>query len=108
MQNEDGSMIEPNCLFNYEETNLTDNPGVKKCIFRKGVKYPERVHDSTKSSISVLLCGAADGKVLPPYVVYKTEHLWGGGQKLASKAFAATDQSQDGLIALHLLIGSIV
>ena len=45
-------------------------------MFRKGVKYPERVRDSTKSSISVMFCGAADGTVLPPYVVYKAENLW--------------------------------
>jgi len=35
MHNEDGSMIEPNCLFNYDETNLTDDPGVKKCVISK-------------------------------------------------------------------------
>jgi len=69
-------MIEPSCIFNYDETNLTDDTDVKKCVFRRGVKYPERVQDSTKSSISVMFCGAADGKLLPPYVVYKAEHLW--------------------------------
>jgi len=45
-------------------------------LFRKEVKYPKRIRDSTKSSISLMFYGAADGTVLPPYVVYKAEHLW--------------------------------
>ena len=28
-------------ILNYDETNLSDDPGVKKCVFRRGVKYPE-------------------------------------------------------------------
>ena len=30
-------------IVNYDETNLADEPGAKKCIFRRGVKYPERI-----------------------------------------------------------------
>jgi hypothetical protein len=71
-----GAVIEPSCIFNYDETNLTDDPGVKKCLFRRGIKYPERIRDNSKSSISVMFCGSADGTLLPPYVVYKAEHLW--------------------------------
>lgn len=63
-------------IFNYDETNLSDDPGRKKCIFKRGVKYPERVKDSTKSAISIMFCGSASGKMLPAYVVYKSEHLW--------------------------------
>ncbi|KAI8784184.1 hypothetical protein BgiBS90_015800 [Biomphalaria glabrata] len=29
-------------ILNYDKTNLTDNPGQKKCIFRRGIKHPER------------------------------------------------------------------
>ncbi|KAK3755438.1 hypothetical protein RRG08_008013 [Elysia crispata] len=36
-------------IFNFDETNLSDDPGAKKCIFKRGVKYPERVMDSSKS-----------------------------------------------------------
>jgi hypothetical protein len=63
-------------IFNYDETNLSDDPGRKKCIFKRGVKYPERVKDSSKSAISIMFCGSASGTALPPYVVYKSEHLW--------------------------------
>ena len=63
-------------IFNFDETNLSDDPGAKKCIFKRGVKYPERVMDSSKSSTSLMYCGSASGHLLPPYVVYKAEHLW--------------------------------
>lgn len=63
-------------LLNYDETNFSDNPGSVKCIFRRGIKYPERIMNSTKSSISVMFAASADGKVLPPYVIYKSEALW--------------------------------
>lgn len=73
---ENGEPISANRIFNYDETNLSDDPGTKKCIFRRGVKYPERIRDFSKSSVSVMFCGSADGQMLPPYVVYKAESLW--------------------------------
>jgi len=76
LTNEDGTKIDAHCIFNYDETNLTDDPGVIKCIFKRGVKYPERIRDGTKSSTSLMFCGSADGTILPPYVVYKAENLW--------------------------------
>lgn len=63
-------------ILNYDETNLTDNPGVQKCLFRRGVKYPERVLNFTKGSISIMFAITAAGECLPPYVVYKAEHLY--------------------------------
>jgi len=63
-------------LFNYDKTNLCDNPGVKKCIFKRVVKYAERIKYNTKASISIMYCGSATGALLPCYVVYKLEHLW--------------------------------
>lgn len=63
-------------ILNYDETNLTDDPGRSKCIFKRGTKYPERVMNSTKSSISIMFAGTAAGDVFPPYVVYKAERLY--------------------------------
>ena len=68
--------VPPANIFNYDETNLSDDPGTKKCIFRREVKYPERVKDSIKTSTSTMFCGSAAGQMLPAYVVYKAEHLW--------------------------------
>lgn len=73
---EDGSMVPPEQIFNYDETNLSDDPGKKLCLFKRGVKYPERVRDFSKSSTSLMFCGSATGKMLPPYVVYKSVHLY--------------------------------
>ncbi|CAB3222392.1 unnamed protein product [Arctia plantaginis] len=30
-------------IINYDETNLSDDPGKRKVITKRGVKYPERV-----------------------------------------------------------------
>lgn len=63
-------------ILNYDETNLSDNPGSSKCIFKREIKYPERVLNHTKGSISIMFAAAADGILLPIYTVYKAEHLW--------------------------------
>jgi len=39
-------------IWNYDETNLTDEPGQKRVLTKHGCKYPERVMNSTKSSTS--------------------------------------------------------
>ena len=68
--------IPPTNIINFDETNLTDDPGKKKMICKRGVRYPERIMNSSKSSTSLMLAGTAAGQVLPLYVVYKAEHLW--------------------------------
>lgn len=68
--------INPSNIINYDETNLTDDPKNKKIICKRGTKYPERVINSSKTAISLMYSGAADGTILPTYVVYKAEHLW--------------------------------
>lgn len=66
----------PQLIINYDETNMTDDPGKCKVITRRGSKHPERILDSSKSSVSVMFAGTASGFLLPPYVVYKAEHLY--------------------------------
>lgn len=68
--------IPPKNILNYDETNLADNPGSTKCIFKRKVKYPERIMNTTKGNISIMFAAAADGTLLPTYTVYKAEHLW--------------------------------
>ena len=63
-------------IFNYDETNLTNDPGVKKALFRKGTKYAEKVMDGTKSSVSVMFCSSATGQLVPPYVVYQGANVY--------------------------------
>jgi len=62
----------PACnVYNYDETNLQDNPGASKAIYPRGARHAEQVQDSTKSCISVMICASATGVLLPPFVVYK-------------------------------------
>jgi hypothetical protein len=68
--------VPPGNILNYDETNLSDDPGRKRVISRRGCKYPERIMNSTKSAISVMYAACADGTLLPPYVVYKSQHLY--------------------------------
>lgn len=68
--------VPPENIYNYDETNLCDDPGKKKIICRRGTKYPEHIMNSTKISFSVMFCGNAAGESIPPYIIYKSEHLW--------------------------------
>lgn len=63
-------------IWNLDETNLTDDPGKSRVICRRGTKYPEKVCNFSKSSISLMMCGSASGETLPPFVVYKATQLW--------------------------------
>ena len=62
--------LPPENIVNYDESSLTNDPRKAKCIFRRGLMYPERVQDSSKSSISLMWAGAGDGTLLPLYVAY--------------------------------------
>ena len=92
-------------IINYDEMNLTDNPWRKHSIFRRGVKYPDRVMNSAKASTS-LFAALAAGELLPVYVVYKSEHIW-CGLRAALRALDTTDPNQDGLTTYALQIGAI-
>lgn len=63
-------------IFNYDETNMSDDPGQKLGIYKRGVKYPERVINHSKSATTVMVCGSADGVLLPPYIIYRSLHLY--------------------------------
>lgn len=68
--------VPPHLILNYDETAFCDDPRHRKLVFQRGTKYPERVMNSTKSSVSVLFTGTASGVLLPPYVVYKSTNLY--------------------------------
>lgn len=67
----------PNCnIINYDETNLSDDPGRKRIITKRGCKYPERVANFSKTATSLMFAASATGDLLPPYVVYKSTNLY--------------------------------
>ena len=53
-------------IYNYDGTNFSDSPGRKKCVVKRGCKYPERIMNSTKTSFSVIELneGKAKGRML--------------------------------------------
>lgn len=77
--------ITPDCIVNYDETNITDDPGRKKIVARRGCQHPERIMDSSKSSVSVMFAGTASGNLLPPYIVYKAKNIYNGWTENGSK-----------------------
>ena len=66
----------PENVWNYDETNLKDDPGKEKYIMKRGTKYPEAVMDNSKLSYSLMFCGNGAGQLFPPYVVFKSKHLY--------------------------------
>lgn len=63
-------------IFNYDESNLQDDPGKKKFLFKRGTKYPVQVQNHSKSATTIMVCGSASGILLPPYIIYKSKNLW--------------------------------
>jgi hypothetical protein len=61
-------------IYNYDETNVTDDPGAKTVVCRRGLKRIERKIQHSKSAISIMYCGSAAGVFLPPMVVYKAQN----------------------------------
>lgn len=68
--------IPPTNIVNYDETNLTNDPGRKKVIVKRGCKYPEKVMNFSKSSVSLMIAAAGNGTMLLPYTVYKAKELY--------------------------------
>ena len=69
-------IVPPECIYNFDETNVTDDPGAKTVICRRGRNRVERKVNHSKTSISVMFCGSAAGEFIPPMVVYKSEHCY--------------------------------
>lgn len=68
--------VTPDAIVNYDETNFCDDPGKSKVVVRRGAKRAEKIMDTSKSSTSVMFSVSASGLMLPPYIVYKADHIW--------------------------------
>lgn len=68
--------IPPENMWNYDESNLQDDPGCKKVIVKRGAKHPDIIKNATKVAVSIMMCGNAAGSLAPVYVVYKAEGLY--------------------------------
>ena len=70
--------IPPSSVFNYDETNLTNDPGKADVLVSRGHGRLERLQDHSKMAVSIMFCGSASGQILPPMVVYKALNLYNG------------------------------
>ena len=69
--------IEPSNLYNYDETNVNDDPGAKKVFVRRGLRRRvEHKMEHSKQTVSLMFCGNAIGEFLPPMVVYRAKHVY--------------------------------
>ena len=67
--------VPPECIVNYDETNIADTTGGKVQIFRRGSKNSYRVMNTSKFCTSLMYAVSASGARLKPYVVYKAQSL---------------------------------
>lgn len=91
--------VSPEAIINFDETCLADDPGRRKLVFKRGCKYPERVMNETKSNTSVMFAATADGTLLPPYIIYKAQHLydlWTEGGPYGARYNRSTSGWMDG------------
>jgi len=77
--------IPPENIYNYDESCFRDNPGSKKCLFPRGSKYCERIMNSSKSSISVMLMVSADGSETFVMVCYKAANVYSSWTRYGPK-----------------------
>ena len=68
--------VPPANVYNFDETNFTDDPSRKKCVVRRGLRRIERKSIHSKQAFSVMFCGSATGLHLPPMVVYKALNVY--------------------------------
>ena len=93
--------VEPSMIINYDETNVTDDPGQKKVVVRRGTRHPERIIDSSKSSTSVMFAGSADGTLFPPYITYKAGNVYDTWVENGPKG-AVYNRSKSGWFTLEI------
>lgn len=90
----------PHKIWNYNETDLTDDAGTKKCMVKRGTKYPTKICIGSKSTISLMMAGSAAGELLPPFVVYRANRMWSTWAEGAPKSARYSTKSSgwfDGL-----------
>ena len=68
--------VPPENIWNYDESNLQDDPGSSKVIVKRGCKHPEIIKNATKASVSIMVCGNAVGTIVPVYVTYKALNVY--------------------------------
>lgn len=61
---------------NYDETNVTDDPGSRKMVVLNNTKRVKRVQEHSRATIILMVCNNFNGALLSPMVVYKALNLY--------------------------------
>jgi hypothetical protein len=96
----------PENLLNYDETGFVDDPGRNKVVVRKKSKHAERILDLSKINNSVMFCVSGSGETLPPYIVYKADHVSSTWTERGPLMPATIGVSRVGLIKICSKTGS--
>ena len=92
-------------IYNYDETNLSDNPGKTKCLVRRGCKYPiwvnhetrYRLHQLFSIKIRLIWCHYFRRLVLFPCATRSEEEKWNEGVNGWKPIVAFVAKSHQGL-----------
>lgn len=73
--------VEPELIINYDETCMVDDPGKELVIIDRKEKHAKKIMDTSKAGTSIMFTATAAGVILPPYICYKSKHLYDSWQK---------------------------
>jgi len=68
--------VPPENIYNYDETAFRDDPGKTKVLVKKGMKYVEKVQNTSKQSFTVMMWGSAAGLMEPPQILFGAANLY--------------------------------
>jgi len=94
--------VMPEAIVNYDEKNITDDPGVFRVIVCRSSTHTDRILDTSKVSTSVMFSGTASGFLLPPYVVYEASNCIILGLILDLRIQFTTGRRLDGYMQQYL------
>ena len=67
---------QPQCIFNVDESGFPLSGRPAHIVCKKGMKSLQSIiGGSGRENITVQVCIAADGRLLPPYIMYTGKHL---------------------------------
>ena len=66
----------PQCIFNVDESGFPLSGRPAHIVCKRGIKSPQAIiGGSGRENITVQVCVSADGKLVPPYVIYTGKYL---------------------------------
>lgn len=71
-----GLRDKPSHIWNLDETYFCSDPNRVPGVARKGQKVHRTIQGTGKANTSVLACCSADGRKLPPLIIYEASYLW--------------------------------